>query len=137
VQALERRSACRCPAQARALLLTDVREMLLHDETMLDQLASLRARSVAAAFPTALSVTTIVSFASLWLIRRLAEIPRIQSVWDVRISADNQLVDLTRIASTSAIATAPRRGAERRDQLFGEEVMPVCSPALLRDKKRR
>jgi DNA-binding transcriptional LysR family regulator len=111
--------------------------LLQSTSTMLDQLRELTRKIRGSSVPTALSVTTIVSFASLWLIRRLPKFRASNPCVDVRISADNQLVDLTRDRIDVAIRyCAPDAAPKGSIKLFGEEVMPVCSPALLRDKKR-
>lgn len=122
----------------RALLLTDAGQVLHRSASaMLDQLREVtrRLRGSGAAAP--LSVTTIVSFASLWLIPRLPKFRAAQPSIDVRISADNQLVNLARERIDVAIRyCAPDAAPANATKLFGEEVMPMCSPALLRDRKR-
>lgn len=122
----------------RALLLTDEGQMLLKSTSaMLESMRELTRKIRGSNVPTALSVTTIVSFASLWLIRRLPKFREANPCVDVRISADNQLVDLTRDRIDVAIRyCAPEAAPKGSIKLFGEEVMPVCSPQLLRDKKR-
>ena len=81
-----------------------------------------------------LNVTASPSFAGKWMVQRLhrfqAEYPDI----DVRISATDTMVDLTRGDFDIAI----RYGAGRYPGLVVEllmknEVFPACSPALLRD----
>ena len=80
-----------------------------------------------------LSVTTTNSFASLWLIPRLAGFTREHPGVDVRITADTRVQDLERDGLDLAIRHGPASlagpGAVR---LFGERVFPVCSPKLLR-----
>ena len=84
-----------------------------------------------------LSVTTSQSFASLWLIPRLAGFTRTHPDLDVRISADTRVLDLERDGLDLAIrhgpATLAGGGAVK---LFGERVFPVCSPKLMQDPKR-
>ncbi len=122
----------------RALLLTDEGQLLLRAVgSMLDQLREITRKVRGTGAPTPLSVTTIVSFASLWLIPRLPKFRALHPAADVRISADNQLVNLTRERIDVAIRyCAPDAAPAGAVKLFGEEVMPVCSPALLRDSKR-
>jgi len=81
-----------------------------------------------------LSVTTTQSFASLWLIPRLAGFTRQHPELDVRISAETRVLDLERDGLDLAIRHGPAAlagtGALR---LFGERVFPVCSPKLMTD----
>ncbi|MGI8895749.1 MAG: LysR substrate-binding domain-containing protein [Casimicrobiaceae bacterium] len=80
-----------------------------------------------------LTVSTTVSFASLWLIPRLASFRSAHPAVDVYVSADDRLVELTRgdvdvavryLADTGAPADAVR--------LFGERLLPVASPKLVK-----
>ncbi|MGE5616006.1 MAG: LysR substrate-binding domain-containing protein, partial [Bacillota bacterium] len=84
-----------------------------------------------------LTVTMSVSFASLWLIPRLPAFRRQHPTVDVRIVADNQLLDLSRDRIEVAIRyCAPDDPPANAVMLFGERVVPVCSPKLLRDRTR-
>ncbi|KQW36293.1 transcriptional regulator GcvA [Rhizobacter sp. Root404] len=82
-------------------------------------------------------VTTTPGFAGLWLIPRLASFTASRPDVDVRISAGYALVNLNRDGVDLAIRyqseDAIDAGAEL---LFGDVVLPVCSPKLLRDKSR-
>ena len=82
-------------------------------------------------------VTTTPGFAGLWLIPRLASFTATRPDVDVRISAAYALVNLNRDGFDLAIRyqseDAIDAGAEL---LFGDVVLPVCSPKLLRDKAR-
>ena len=82
-------------------------------------------------------VTTTPGFAGLWLIPRLASFTAARPDVDVRISAGYSLVNLSRDGFDLAIRyqseDAIDAGAEL---LFGDVVLPVCSPKLLRDKAR-
>ena len=80
-----------------------------------------------------LTVTTTVSFASLWLIPRLADFRRAHPQIDIRVDANNRFVDLARDGIEVAVRYAPPSLVPvDAIRLFGEEVMPVASPALLR-----
>ncbi len=73
----------------------------------------------------------------MWLIPRLARFRARYPAIDVFISADNRIVDLERERIDLAVrycseAMAPP-GAPR---LFGERLLPVCSPALAADRAR-
>jgi LysR family transcriptional regulator, glycine cleavage system transcriptional activator len=122
----------------RALLLTDEGQLLSRAVgSMLDELREVTRKVRGTGVPTPLSVTTIVSFASLWLIPRLPKFRAQHPSADVRISADNQIVNLTRERIDVAIRyCAPDAAPPGAVKLFGEEVMPMCSPALLREPKR-
>ena len=83
----------------------------------------------------ALSVTTTHSFASLWLIPRLAEFTHEHPGVDVRITADIKMQDLERDGLDLALRHGPASLAGPNAlRLFGEKVFPVCSPKLLRKK---
>src|SRR5438132_6986762 len=80
-----------------------------------------------------LSVTTTHSFAALWLIPRLAGFTRTHPGVDVRITADTRGQDRDRDGLDVAIRHGPPSLAGRHAvRLFGERVLPVCSPKLLK-----
>ena len=82
-----------------------------------------------------LTVTTTNSFASLWLIPRLAGFTREHPEVDVRITAETRVQDLERDGLDVALRHGPASLAgPNAVRLFGERVFPVCSPKLL--KKR-
>lgn len=122
----------------RQLLLTDAGQRLQSTaKAVLDQIgltvAAIRRDKVA----QPLTVSTNQPFASLWLIPRLSHFRERHPDIDVYISADNRIVDLERERIDLAVrycgeATAPP-GSPR---LFGERLLPVCSPALARDRSR-
>lgn len=81
-----------------------------------------------------LTLTATIGFASLWLIPRLNDFRARHPDIDIRIDANNRLIDLAREEVDVAIRYCPPDlappGAQR---LFGEHVIVVCSPALARD----
>jgi LysR family glycine cleavage system transcriptional activator len=80
-----------------------------------------------------LSVTTTNSFASLWLIPRLAGFTRTHPGVDVRITADTRVQDLERDGLDVAIRHGPPSLAgPNAVKLMGEKVFPVASPKLLK-----
>ena len=82
-------------------------------------------------------VTTTPGFAGLWLIPRLAGFTASRPDVDVRISAAYALVNLKRDGFDLAIRYQTEAGAgEHAELLFGEVMLPVCSPRLLRDPAR-
>src|SRR2546428_12356076 len=85
-----------------------------------------------------LSVTTTHSFAALWLIPRLAGFTRTHPGVDVRITADTRVQDLDRDGLDLAIRHGPASLAgPNAVRLFGERVLPVCSPKLLKKNPLR
>jgi len=122
----------------RALALTEAGQTLY--AAAAQALATMRAvtdRLRAGRGRQTLAVTTTQSFASLWLIPRLAGFTRKHPELDVRISADTRVLDLERDGLDLAIRHGPAKmagsGALR---LFGESVFPVCSPKLMNDAKK-
>jgi DNA-binding transcriptional LysR family regulator len=118
----------------RALALTDAGQAF--QRTVADVLRALReatARLAPAPADRALVVSTTISFASLWLVPRLGEFHRAHPEVDVRVSAKNALVDLERDGVDLAIRYCPREKAgEGALRLFGERMLPVASPRLVR-----
>lgn len=84
-----------------------------------------------------LTVTTTVSFAALWLVPRLARFRQAHPGIDVRLAAGNEVSNLERDRIDIAVRfLEPRAAPAGALPLTGEEVFPVCSPALLRDRAR-
>jgi LysR family glycine cleavage system transcriptional activator len=81
-----------------------------------------------------LTITTTVSFASLWLIPKLpvfrARHPRVE----VYVSADDRNVDLDRGDVDVAIRYLGASVPAEAVRLFGERMFPVASPTLLRSR---
>ncbi len=80
-----------------------------------------------------LTVSTTVSFAALWLIPRLPEFRAAHPGVEVYVSADDRVVDLAHgdvdvVVRYLADAGAPREAI----WLFGERLLPVASPRLVR-----
>ena len=84
------------------------------------------------------AVTTSVSFASMWLIPRLEAFQRLHPDIDIRIDASDTALDLSTadvdLALRYAVPEAVPAGAVR---LFGEQLTPVASPWLLRERPVR
>jgi DNA-binding transcriptional LysR family regulator len=84
-----------------------------------------------------LSVTTTTGFASLWLIPRLRRFTSLHPDIDVRISATTDTLNLERSLMDIAVRYCrPEAAPEGAVRLFGEDVLPVCSRSLLRDRAR-
>ena len=83
------------------------------------------------------TVTSSMAFCSLWLIPRLSGFRKAHPGVDVRISANNQVLDLDRERIDLAIRYCPVRSAPAGSiRMFGEVIVPVCSPLLLKDRAR-
>ena len=83
------------------------------------------------------TVTSSMAFCSLWLIPRLSGFSKAYPGVDVRISANNQVLDLDRERIDLGIRYCPVRAAPPGAiRMFGEEIAPVCSPSLLKDRAR-
>ncbi len=79
------------------------------------------------------TLATTQAFASFWLIPRLAEFRRAHPGIDIRISADTRLVDLERGRFDAAVRYLQDRNAPTSAlRLFGDTVLPVLSPGLLK-----
>ncbi len=79
-----------------------------------------------------LTINTLVSVASKWLLPRLPAFQQAFPAIDVRISASTELMDFRRGGIDAAIRYG--RGdwkGLRADFLMSDEIFPVCSPALL------
>ncbi|OZI77246.1 LysR substrate-binding domain-containing protein [Bordetella genomosp. 12] len=78
-----------------------------------------------------ITVTTTIGVASLWLLPRLGAFQAAHPDIDVRVAADNRVMDLDREGVDIAIryCTADQVG-EAAQWLFGEAVLPVAHPAL-------
>ena len=122
----------------RALVLTEAGQQLFSAAAQV--LATMRLvtdRVRADSGRRVLSVTTMASFASLWLVPRLAGFARDHPGVDVRIATEPRMQDLEREGLDVGIRYCKAAEAgERAVRLFGERVFPVCSPALAADPKR-
>src|SRR5262249_54931222 len=80
-----------------------------------------------------LAVTTTNGFASLWLIPRLRTFTARHPAVDVRISATYDMLNLERSLVDVAVRYCrDDKAPPRAVRLFGEDLLPVCSPALLK-----
>ncbi len=124
--------------RSRALVLTEAGALYYRE--IARALAQLREATAAVRARTApvVRVTTTVTFASLWLIPRLASFQRRHEDIQVHVMADNTVRDLDRMALDVAIRYCPAAlvGPEAM-RLFGETVAPVAAPALLKGRRIR
>jgi DNA-binding transcriptional LysR family regulator len=122
----------------RALKLTLEGESLFATaQSVVRQLEEATARLSTRGDEHLLTVTTTVSFAALWLVPRLARFRQVRPGTDVRLAASNDLSNLERERIDVAIRfMEPRAAPAGAIPLTGEEVFPVCSPKLLRERAR-
>lgn len=130
VKLFERRTRALALTPAGALYAREVARAL---DQVREATALVRAR------PTpVVRVTCSVSFAALWLVPRLAQFRAAQPEIAVHLAADNAIASLERQAVDVAIRyCAPARAGAEAERLFGEQVAPVCSPALLKGRRIR
>ncbi len=84
-----------------------------------------------------LTVSTSVSFASLWLIPRLSSFRALHPEVEVYVSADDRVVDLARGDVDVAVRYLPDAAAPGSAlRLFGERMTPVASPRAVRGRER-
>jgi DNA-binding transcriptional LysR family regulator len=123
--------------RTRTLLLTDAGQRYYRDVAdILRQLREATARLGARAAGTTVTVTTTVTFASLWLVPRLGDFRERHPEINVHLAADSALRDLERDRLDVSIRYTTRRLAGRDAvKLFGESVVPVCSRRLVEARK--
>jgi len=94
-------------------------------------------REVSGAGPQVLTVTTPLSFASLWLVPRLAAFRARHPGIDVRLAANDSIISLERERVDCAIRFCePDQAPAGALALMREEAFPVASPKLLKDRAR-
>jgi LysR family transcriptional regulator, glycine cleavage system transcriptional activator len=122
----------------RALLLTEEGQLLYRAAAgALRELQETMARIAGLSSARMVTVTAMVTLSALLLVPRLPAFRQRHPQIDVRIAADNALLDLERSRIDVAIRyVAKDRAPAGAAQLFAEEVLPVCSPKLLRDRAR-
>jgi LysR family glycine cleavage system transcriptional activator len=82
------------------------------------------------------TVSTTASFATKWLVPRLAMFQRAHPDIEVRISTSTELVDFSRDDVDLGIRYGGGKwDALHADRLLVESLFPVCSPALLKGPK--
>ena len=119
--------------RTRSLLLTEKGQIYYREITqLLEQLRETTAILTAAPSNGTLTVATTPSFASLWLVPRLADLQRLHPELRIHIAADTRMEDLKSDQLDVAIRYSTRKSAGHGAvKLFGESVIPVCSPTLL------
>ncbi len=134
VKALEERLGILLFRRAnRALLLTEEGQRYLPEvRDAFDLIATATERLRAQESTGQLTVSTTPSFASAWLVPRMARFQDVRPDIDVRVHATDESVDFGRsnvdLAVRYGLGNWPHLTAMK---LFGETFHPVCSPALL------
>ncbi|HXF46338.1 MAG TPA: LysR substrate-binding domain-containing protein [Burkholderiaceae bacterium] len=119
--------------RTRALELTAVGEQLLR---AVQQALATIDRTVdeirGASGPPRVALTTYASFASLWLVPRLAAFQRAHPEIEIRIDASDRFVDIEAEGMDFALRRSlPQRAPEAAVELVAEEITPAVSRALL------
>jgi LysR family transcriptional regulator, glycine cleavage system transcriptional activator len=120
----------------RALRLTDEGQAYARSvRELLDSLAEVTRRLGTPKGASGLTVSTTYSFTSGWLVPRLGRFRALHPDIDLRLQANDQIVDFARDNVDLAIRYGrghyPGLAAER---LMGDDYAPVSSPALLKGK---
>jgi DNA-binding transcriptional LysR family regulator len=119
--------------RTRAIVLTEVGYRYYTELTpLLKQLEALTQTVAATGAESRVRVTTTLTFASLWLVPRLAAFQERHPEAQVHVVSDNVVRDLVRDGFDLAIRYCTRAEAGAGAvELFGERLTPVCSPKLL------
>lgn len=121
----------------RGLTLTDAGESLRAAVAVALRSVDDAIMRIRAPVPGSLNVTASVAFSALWLVPRLPRFSKTHPGIDLRLSATSTLLNLERDRIDVAIRYCTPEAAPRDSvMLFGGDVVPVCSPKLLRDRKR-
>ncbi len=124
--------------RTRALVLTDAGERYFRAVSKALQLLREATIAVRARSEPIVRVTTTVTFASLWLVPRLAAFQSQHADISVHVVADNIVRELDRHSLDVAIRYCPPEAVGATShRLFGESVMPVCSPGFLKQHRVR
>jgi len=134
IKALEGRLGCKLfDRRGRRLRLTDAaKDYLPSVRSAFDLLHDATERLIGAEDDATLTVSTLTTFAAKWLVPRLGGFQDRHPDLSVRITTTSALSDFDRDGVDVAIRYG--RGdwpGLRADRLIGEDIFPVCSPALL------
>ena len=123
--------------RTRALVLTAAGQRLLRAaQQALNQIDRAVDEIRGPGSPTRVSLTTYASFASLWLVPRLAMFQRDHPEIEIRIDAADRVLDLETEDIDIAIRwTRSERLPKEALPLVDDEVMPALSPMLLERSK--
>lgn len=124
--------------RTRSLKLTEAGRLYYAEVTKALSLLRQATAAVRAETTPVVRVTTTVTFASLWLVPRLAHFQARHDGISVHVVADNTVRDLERAGVDLAIRyCSPQAAGPDAIALFDEEVAPVASPGLLAGRRVR
>lgn len=122
--------------RTRSMALTDAGRLYYQEVSRALALLREATAAVRAESTPIVRVTTTVTFASLWLVPRLAQFQAEHDGISVHVVADNVVRDLERAGLDAAIRYCPRQAVDDDAiSLFDEQVAPVASPRLLKGRK--
>lgn len=118
--------------KTRRLSLTSEGEALYRaTEEILSRLSDVCTELRAARRRPRVTISAAIGIAALWLVPRLAAFQEIEPEVDVRLSADNRLVDMQQEDIDLALRYgSPDKAPAGSTLLFEEEVFPVAAPEL-------
>ena len=121
----------------KALVLTEAGQVYYRTvAAALDQLRDATRRLRESRTGHVLTVTTTVSFASIWLVPRLIRFRKEHPLVDVRIAATHEVVDMDREGIDVAIRDCPQDQVPAgATYLVGEHLAVVCSPGYAKEAK--
>jgi DNA-binding transcriptional LysR family regulator len=137
IQALEERLGARLfTRRNRGLALTEAgQQMYRAADAALRTLREAAERIAPGHKQKMVTVTSSMAFCSLWLIPRLSAFRTVHPDVDVRISANNTVLDLDREQIDVAIRYCPLAAAPAGSiRMFGEEIVPICGRQLLKGR---
>jgi len=119
--------------RVRSLLLTEAGQAYYKDVgELLQKLREATARLPRAQSDGVVTLTTSPTFASLWLVPRLSDFQSRHPEVPVHLAASTSIADLRKSSLDVAVRYCTREVAgDGAIKLFGERVVPVCSPVLL------
>ncbi len=144
IQALEARLGTPLLVRGkRQIALTDAgRQLFALASPWLDQLADLTVSLRPGTGPRPVTISASIGVASLWVLPRLGDFQAAHPDIDLRVETSNRVMDLAREGVDLAIrySPAPHVPAAQLSadpvHLFGEELVPVASPAVAADAFR-
>ena len=122
----------------KALALTEAGQAYFRTVgPVLDQLRESTRRLKESRTGHLLTVTTTISFASMWLVPRLSRFRKKHPHVDVRVAAATDVVDIDREAIDLAIRDCRMDAAPPGAiVLMADHVAPVCSPGLVKEARK-